>query len=198
MQRKSEVTMIINVSSAIGHTWEAVGVVWLAAFPFAKRAVRSQAAGGRVFHLLLVLVGFTLLGSHYLRQGWLGMRFLPDSPALGWVGFAVTLAGCGFAIWARMTLGANWSGRAAVKVSHELILSGPYAVARHPIYSGLLLACVGTTLAGGEWRCIAGLALIVAAFAFKMSQEERMMMETFPRAYPQYRQGVKALIPGVF
>jgi protein-S-isoprenylcysteine O-methyltransferase Ste14 len=189
---------MVNVNIAISYTWEAVGVVWLAAFPFAKRAVRSQAVGGRMSHLFLVLVGFALLGSHYLREGWLGMRFLPDSPALGWLGFAIAVAGCGFAIWARMTLGANWSGRATVKANHELIVSGPYSVARHPIYSGLLLACMGTALAEGEWRCIIGLALILVAFAAKIGAEERMMIETFPRAYPQYRRRVKALIPGVF
>jgi protein-S-isoprenylcysteine O-methyltransferase Ste14 len=190
--------MVINVSSAISYTWEAVAVVWLAAFPFAKRAVRSQSARGRVFHLLLVLVGFTLLGSHYLRQGWLGMRFRPDSAALAWMGVAITAAGCGFAIWARLALGANWSGRATVKANHELVASGPYSVARHPIYAGLLLACFGTALAEGEWRCILGLAFIIAGFIMKIGAEERMMIETFPRAYPQYRRRVKALIPGLF
>ena len=190
--------MVINVSSAISYTWEAVGVVWLAALPFARRAVRSQGAGGRVIHLLLVLVGFTLLGSHYLRQGWLGMRFMPDSAALAWMGVALTASGCGFAIWARLTLGANWSGRATVKANHELIVTGPYSVARHPIYAGLLLACLGTALAGGQWGCILGLAFIIAGFAMKIGAEERMMIETFPRAYPQYCRKVKALIPGVF
>jgi protein-S-isoprenylcysteine O-methyltransferase Ste14 len=189
--------MTMNSSAAIGYTWEAVGVVWLAALPFAKRAVRSQRSSGRAFHLMLVLLGFTLLGSHYLRQGWLGLRFLSDDPAMGWAGWALTAVGCGFAIWARMALGANWSGRATVKVNHELIMWGPYAVARHPIYAGLLLACLGTAVAEGEYRCVLGLALIVAGFAIKIWNEERLMMETFPDAYPRYRQRVKAIIPGV-
>jgi len=187
-----------NVISAIGYTWEAVGVVWLAALPFVKRTVRSQNAGSRVFHLVVVLLGFTLLGSRYFRAGCLGMRFLPESSALPITGFALTVAGCGFAIWARMVLGANWSGRATVKADHELIVSGPYAMARHPIYSGLLLGCLGTALAGGEWRCILGMALVVVALGLKISQEERLMLQAFPQAYPRYRQRVKALIPGVF
>lgn len=190
--------MTLNLDSAIAYTWESLGVVWLAALPFTKRTVRSQNVGSRVFHLVLVLLGFTLLGSHYLGWGWLGMRFLPDRPALEIVGLAVTVAGCGLAIWARVQLGANWSGRATVKAGHELIVSGPYAVARHPIYSGLLLAATGTALAGGEWRCIVGMALVAFAFAIKMRDEERLMIETFPHAYPDYRKRVKALIPGVF
>ena len=96
-----------------------------------------------------------------------------------------------------MTLGNNWSGRATVKAGHELIVSGPYSLARHPIYTGLLLASIGTALATAEWRCILGLALIVSGFAAKIGQEEKLMMQTFPDAYPRYRQRVKALIPGV-
>ena len=108
-----------------------------------------------------------------------------------------TIAGCAFAIWARIILGSNWSGRATVKAGHELIVRGPYAVARHPIYTGLLLASIGTALAMAEWRCILGLALIVIVFAAKISQEEKLMLQTFPEAYPRYRQRVKALFPGL-
>jgi protein-S-isoprenylcysteine O-methyltransferase Ste14 len=126
------------------------------------------------------------------------MRFLSAAPALGYIGLALTAAGCGFAIWARLTLGSNWSGRATVKAGHELIVSGPYALARHPIYTGLLVAAAGTALARGEWRCILGIALIIIAFLIKMSHEEKLMLQTFPDAYPRYRQRVKALIPGLF
>jgi protein-S-isoprenylcysteine O-methyltransferase Ste14 len=190
--------MTFDVSSAIGYTWEAVGVVWLASLPFSKRTVRAQNWGSRTLHLALALLGFMLLGSNYLRHGWLGVRFLPQSQILPWAGWVLTVAGCGLAIWARITLGSNWSGMATVKANHELIVSGPYALMRHPIYSGLLLGCVGTALAGGELRCIAGILLVGLAFAIKIGQEERLMMETFPRDYSLYRHRVKALLPGVF
>ena len=190
--------MTFNASSAIGYTWEALGLVWLVGLAFTKRTVRSQDWAPRIFHLVLALFGFFLLGSRYFRQGWLGARFLPDLPALGMAGFVLTVAGCLFAIWARISLGANWSGRATVKSGHELIVSGPYSMARHPIYTGLLLAAAGTALAAGEWRCILGIVLVMLAFAIKISQEERLMVETFPHAYPEYRERVKALIPGVF
>lgn len=189
--------MTFNVNSAIGYSWEAVGVVWLASFAFTKQTVRSQSSGGRLLQLALLLPGFLLLGSRVLGRGWLGIRFLPEAPALALAGLAVTVAGCLLAIWARLVLGSNWSGRATVKAGHELITSGPYGLARHPIYTGLLLAGVGTGLANGEWRCVVGMALIVVGFMLKISQEERLMLETFPMAYPKYRQRVKALIPGV-
>ena len=190
--------MTLNVQAVVGYTWIALGLVWLVGLAFTKRTVRSQAVGSRLFHGVLVVAGFTLLCGNQLRAGWLGARFLPPSHAADVTGVALTALGCLFAIWARIQLGANWSGRATVKAGHELVVTGPYAVARHPIYSGLLLAGVGTAIAFGEARCLLGLLLIFLGFTVKMSQEERLMRETFPDAYPAYRQRVKALIPGVF
>ena len=181
-------------------SWEALGIVWLIGLAFTKRTVKAQPDATRVFQMAVILLGYCLLGlgSNWLQSGWLGMRYLPVNFAFREVGAAMTLAGCLFAIWARVTLGGNWSGRATVKEGHTLIVKGPYAIARHPIYTGLLLASFGTALAVGQWRCILGLAILVPMFLVKMSQEERLMMETFPAAYPEYRQRVKALIPGVF
>jgi protein-S-isoprenylcysteine O-methyltransferase Ste14 len=189
--------MIMDVGSAIGYTWAAVGAVWLAGLAFTKRTVRSQPGGARLFHLALGAVGFTLLGSHWFENGWMALRFVPDTQGVRIAGLVLTIAGCGFAIWARLTLGANWSGRATVKAGHELVVTGPYSLARHPIYTGLMVAVMGTGLAVGEVRCILGVVVIFFALAIKMSHEERLMMQTFPAAYPQYRRRVKALIPGV-
>jgi protein-S-isoprenylcysteine O-methyltransferase Ste14 len=152
----------------------------------------------RLFHLALALLGFSLLGSRWFDVGWLGMRFVPDSPAVALTGLGLTIAGCLFAIWARLILGSNWSGRATIKSGHELITSGPYKLARHPIYSGLIVAVVGTALAGGEWRGILAVVLILLALFVKIGQEERLMVQAFPQEYSAYRQRVKALIPGVF
>jgi protein-S-isoprenylcysteine O-methyltransferase len=188
----------LNVDSAIGYTWEAVGLVWLVGVAFTKRTVRAQSRGTRLFHLALAALGFALLSKHGMTQGWLGLRFVPDEYSIAFTGFVLTVAGCLFAIWARLTIGRNWSGRATVKADHQLVTSGPYAVARHPIYTGLLLAVAGTALAEGEWHGILALIVIVLALMIKMSQEERLMMQAFPAAYPAYRERVKALIPGVF
>ena len=190
--------MTVNVAAAIGYTWETLGLVWLVGLAFTKRAVRTQPSGARLFHLGLVMLGFFLLGSDYFDAGWLGKSFLPTDRPLELAGLGVTIAGCLFAIWARITLGSNWSGRATVKEGHELIVSGPYALARHPIYTGLLAGALGTGLAIGKMRCILGFILIALALIVKMSQEERLMLQTFPDAYTAYRRRVKALIPGVF
>jgi protein-S-isoprenylcysteine O-methyltransferase Ste14 len=189
--------MEMQIGSAIGWAWAAVGAVWFAGTLSSKRTVRVQPFGARFFQLAVLAVGFTLLGWRRLAVGWLGARFVPALPAVAVLGVAITIAGCAFAIWARFALGANWSARAAVKEGHELITWGPYAVTRHPIYTGLLAAVAGTALAGGEWRHALGLAVILFGFLIKMSQEERLMAQAFPDAYPRYRRRVKALIPGL-
>jgi protein-S-isoprenylcysteine O-methyltransferase Ste14 len=190
--------MTLNYGEVIGYSWDAVGVVWLIGYAFTKRTVRTQPIGTRLFHIALLLLGAFMLGSSWFRYGWLKVRFIPPLESLPMVGMVMTVVGCAFAIWARVTLGANWSARATVKAGHELVTSGPYALARHPIYTGLITAIAGSALVGGEWRCVLGVAIIVFAFLVKMSQEERLMAQTFPDAYPAYRQRVKALIPGVF
>ncbi|HEX4756412.1 MAG TPA: isoprenylcysteine carboxylmethyltransferase family protein [Terracidiphilus sp.] len=194
--------MRFDAFSIVGYCWIALGSLWLAGLPFAKPVARRQPSGARIFQLLLGALGFTLLGSHWLRDGWMGLSFLPHTEPVRhdvqFFGLALTIAGCLIAAWARVVLGGNWSGAATVKASHELIVKGPYAFARHPIYTGLLVAVVGTALVVGEWRSIVGTMVILLAFFVKMSQEERLMLQTFPEAYPHYRQKVRALIPGLF
>jgi protein-S-isoprenylcysteine O-methyltransferase Ste14 len=189
--------MTYNAISAIDYTWEALGLVWLIGLLGKKPAVRTQPDSIRLFHMSLGLLGFCLLGGIGLRVGWLAIRFLPDVYGLQEVGLVLTIAGCLFATWARLTLGGNWSGRVSLMAGHELITNGPYKLARHPIYTGLLLALAGTALAIGEWRCVLGVAVILIAFLVKMSHEEMLLLQAFPDQYPEYRRRVKALIPGL-
>jgi protein-S-isoprenylcysteine O-methyltransferase len=190
--------MTLNTTSAIEWAWAVLSLVWLAGLAFTKPTVRSQPLSTRLFHLALAGLGFSLLGSQWFRLGWLGMRFIPDSQPIALAGLALTVVGCLFAICARFSLGSNWSARATVKAGHKLVTSGPYALARHPIYTGLMVAVAGTALAGGEWRCILAVVVILLALLVKMGQEEKLMLQAFPQAYPAYRRRVKALIPGVF
>jgi protein-S-isoprenylcysteine O-methyltransferase Ste14 len=111
------------------------------------------------------------------------------------MGLALVIAGLLFAIWARVHLGGNWSGTVTIKQGHELIRSGPYAYVRHPIYTGLLAALLGTTAASGTVHAAVGLAIIAVALVRKLRIEEAFMREIFPDAYQRYSAEVPALIP---
>lgn len=190
--------MGINVNAAILWSWIVLVIVWLAGVAFTKPTVRAQPGRSRIGYITLAVAGGVLLGLGRPGAGWLGRSFMPHTEAVALTGLALTVAGCLFAIWARATLGSNWSARAAVKADHELVTRGPYALARHPIYTGILLAVAGTALARGRWVGLIGLVLILAAIRIKIGQEERMMLDQFPAAYPAYRRRVRALIPGIF
>ncbi len=117
--------MTLNIGEAIGYIWDALGVVWIIGYVFTKRTVRTQPLGARLFHIAVMILGIVLMSTRWLSFGWLGTRFVPDNYNIQIAGLILTVAGCAFAIWARLTLGANWSGRATVKENHELSLVAP-------------------------------------------------------------------------
>jgi len=112
-----------------------------------------------------------------------------------------SLFGCrrghSFAWWARLHLGKLWSGRVTRKEGHRVVDTGPYALVRHPIYTGLLLAFVGSALARGEWRGVLAVLIVLAALWRKLRLEEKWMREQFGENYQQYSRRVAALVPFV-
>src|SRR5262249_15861597 len=145
-----------------------------------------------------VIVAFFLLFGRSIWPHWLRWRFFPASDAaLLWLGLALTVAGVGFALWARLSIGQNWSSTITIKVRHELIQTGPYRLVRHPIYSGLLLAFLGTAVVHGEFRGLIGFPLAILGWGFKLRMEESFMVQQFGNAYMDYKQRVKALVPFV-
>jgi protein-S-isoprenylcysteine O-methyltransferase Ste14 len=127
----------------------------------------------------------------------LKLRWLPENDWLRALGCLLALAGVAFAVRARQVLGENWSVAVQLKQGHELIERGPYRWVRHPIYSGLLLAFLGTAVLVGELRGLLALAIVAVSFWFKLQLEERWLGEQFGPAYADYRKRVKALVPGI-
>jgi protein-S-isoprenylcysteine O-methyltransferase Ste14 len=113
------------------------------------------------------------------------------------VGTLLVAAGLGLTAWARWCLGRNWSGIITLKQDHALVRTGPYRVIRHPIYTGLLLALIGTASAIGKWRGVLAVACALIGFLWKIRVEEERMRQTFPE-YEQYRKRTAALIPLVY
>ena len=119
--------------------------------------------------------------------------------AAPYVATALTLAGFGLAIWARLHLGGNWSATVTVKRNHILVRTGPYAVVRHPIYSGISLSALGLALLNsGDVRSIFAICLVFLGWRRKFQLEEQFMQEEFGDEYLEYKRHVKALIPFVW
>jgi len=116
---------------------------------------------------------------------------------LGVMGVILCAAGIAFAIWARRHIGRNWGMPMSLQEDHELVTTGPYARVRHPIYSGMLLAMVGSMLAeGAGW--LPPFLIFFVYFIYSAKTEEKLMVQQFPNEYPAYKERTKMLIPFVW
>ena len=190
--------MNIDFGEVIRWLWICVGIFWLAGWLGAKPSARTQATGLRALQMLFEVAAFYLLLYKRWLPPFLRIRVLPDAVTTGWVGVALVAAGAGLAIWARLSLGTNWSARVTIKQQHELIRTGPYAMVRHPIYSGLLLMVLGTAVEIGQVRGFVALALAFTGWFWKSRTEDAFMEEHFGVEYLQYKRQVKGLIPRIF
>jgi len=175
--------------------WLAWALYWLVSALSNKTTVRRESLASRLAYVLPLLAGGMLIGWRHLPWEWLNARLWPRSLAAYWLGVTLLAAGLIFSVWARVYLGRNWSGSVTVKEGHELVRSGPYGHVRHPIYTGLIVALLGTAIASGTLRAALGLAIVVASFLYKLRLEETFMRETFPDQYPGYAASVPRLIP---
>ena len=182
-------------ASVFSLMWLAWAVYWWALSKRVKATSRREPVGRRLLHIVPLVVAVVLLWVPRLPLPVLGEAFLPWSLPVYWFGAALTAAGLLFAVWARVHIGRNWSGIVTIKEGHELITSGPYALVRHPIYTGLSLAFIGSAVARGEWRGVLAVVLVVWSFWVKLKFEERWMRQQFGQAYDEYSRRVPALVP---
>lgn len=145
--------------------------------------------------LLIEVAGFVLLFADSAGIGWLGNKVLPRTLASAVVGVALTWLGVGLAIWARYHLAEYWSARITLKEDHQLIRTGPYSRLRHPIYSGLILAAIGSAAVIDRWRCVVGVCLVVIGYCLKAGKEEKLLSQQFGDAFQEHRRHTGFLIP---
>jgi len=165
----------------------------IAAIPV-KSAIRRAPLASHVIYTLPTLIAVWLL---FMRPPyeWLVTPVFPASAVVYAIGVALVAIGLAFTVWARICLGRNWSASVTVKHQHELIRHGAYAWVRHPIYTGILAAFLGTGVAVNQWRYLVAFVVILAALRFKWRLEEKCMQETFGDDYTSYRRKVPAIIP---
>ncbi|HVZ75775.1 MAG TPA: isoprenylcysteine carboxylmethyltransferase family protein [Candidatus Paceibacterota bacterium] len=176
--------------------WAVFLAVWIIAALGAKRNLRSH-RGFFIFRIVAFFVVVIALGMSRATR-YISLA-LPVSAASAWapVGALLCVAGIGFAVWARFYLGKNWGMPMSVKDSPELVTSGPYTYVRHPIYTGVLLAVLGSALATG-WVWLVWFAASGAYFIYSATQEEKLLSKEFLDAYPAYKKRTKMLVPFIF
>lgn len=184
-----------NLSFALKAIWAIFAAVWIIGAFTSKRSVRRQSWASRFGMVGGAIVEYLSLFGAARYFGFAERRFLPDSAIYLWIGLCMTFTGVMFSIWARATLGRNWSGIVTVKQNHELIRTGPYALVRHPIYTGILFALLGTIIFDGKIRSLILIIAVLSVLIHKMKMEEQFMAAQFGSQYTSYRQKTKALLP---
>ena len=186
--------MALNI---ISYCWISFAVIWLLAAFWTKQSVYQESRLQRLRYVIPILVGGFLLTKGHRLSDPLNHRVIPPVAAVAWTGAVLCIAGLIFCIWARFTLGRNWSGVVTLKGGHELITNGPYSLVRHPIYTGLLTMFVATVIVRGHVAGIIAIPFVVVSFWVKLRYEENLMLKKFPDEYAAYQQRVRCLIPFV-
>jgi len=174
---------------------------WILSSFSIKRDVKSSP--WRRFAWLRIVVVLVILSALWaksslgvLTQRWGIMQAVSPNTSLVFIGALSCLLGVSYAIWARVHLGRNWSPIPNVKEGHELVTSGPYRVVRHPIYTGIILATLGTGLAIHLWLII--FFIMTLNFIWRVKVEEALMIRQFPDQYPEYKKRTWILIPYIW
>lgn len=184
--------------------WLAFIASWWVAMLWTGKAVSRGAAGQRVGYTVGFAIGFTLLfasaaiGWHPDTHLWpVPLRPLWRPSALaGAILVVAEVASLAFAWWARVHLGRLWSGMMTLREGHRVVDTGPYALVRHPIYTGFIggswcyAALLGTPVA------VAGAAVLTAVMSIKAGAEEALLRrELGTAAYDGYAARTPRLIP---
>jgi protein-S-isoprenylcysteine O-methyltransferase Ste14 len=179
----------VELVFAVG--WGLFWLYWIAAAFSMKRGripwSRELRIRALIVALAVVLVRFGVFRGHGVQS----------DPWRAGIGLALFAAGLLFAIWARVHIGRNWGTPMTQKNDPELVTSGPYRLVRHPIYSGILVANVGTATAL-SWFWLAAFGLAAIYFIYSATVEEKFLTEQFPDAYPAYKRSTKMLVPLLF
>jgi protein-S-isoprenylcysteine O-methyltransferase Ste14 len=193
--------------TAIFIPWDIWAVTWIVAALWTGRTLKRPGFNSELLYRAIALAGFILLlgVAVHVRNGHiqltsfsgvLGTQYWMAPLAVNWAMVGVTALGFVFAWWARIHLGRLWSGRITRKEGHHVVDTGPYAIVRHPIYTGIILGAAATTVVLGNLHAILGTVLLIVGYWIKAKLEERFLREELgPEAYDAYRRRVPMLVP---
>ena len=175
--------------------WIAFISYWIISALNTKRTSKREPFVARYGVMFVEVVGFVFLFKESAGIGVLSQRVFHRSYVASVSAVTLSWAGIALAIWARWHLGQYWSGRITIKEDHKLIRTGPYTRLRHPIYSGLDLAVIGSAIAIDRWRCVVGVCVIIVGFWIKAKREEAMLAAQFGADFEEHRGQTGFLVP---
>ena len=176
--------------------WSAFVLSWIGAAFWADRAEKRPARREAWLYRAVTVAGVVLLvagGEQFTRAA---DRLWSFEPVVDYALVLVVLSGIAFTWWARLYLGRLWSSSVTKKADHRVVDTGPYAIVRHPIYTGIILACAATAAQLGTALAVAGVLVLWVGFWIKARLEERFLRSQLQEgAYDAYRQKVPMLVP---
>jgi protein-S-isoprenylcysteine O-methyltransferase Ste14 len=185
--------------------WFAGLVAWyVIRYPFERRAkkvgVTKSLFGWRESGLLaLAFLGLWIIPGIYALTGFPAALDRPLIPAIAILGIVTLCAALLLFYRSHADLGRNWSISLELRSEHRLVSSGIYRLIRHPMYSSFFLMAVAQLMLLPNWFAGAtGLVGVAMLYAFRIRQEERMMMERFGAEYRDYMARTARLIPWLF
>jgi protein-S-isoprenylcysteine O-methyltransferase Ste14 len=181
--------------SVIRAAWIVWLISWFAAAAWSERTVRRPAVRREVLYRVLTLAGAMFMFGFNPDGERADTPLWPVAPSVGWLLAALVICGFLFTWWARIHLGQLWSSSVTRKEHHHVVDTGPYALVRHPIYTGLLLAIVATVLLRGTIITLTGSALIAAGIYIKARVEEEFLRQQLGEPYAVYARHVPMLLP---
>jgi protein-S-isoprenylcysteine O-methyltransferase Ste14 len=187
-----------------GPYWEIISWCWVVFWVYWSFSVFRRRAPKRKVSITFTVLNTALLYAGFVlvllgrRSIWpFALRLTSEAAYLDVAGAALAVIGVAFAMWARRVLGSNWSGAVRITEGQYLVRTGPYAFVRNPIYTGMVLAVLGTALVAGTVGSLIGFVLVVLALWQKARVEERLLLEEFGEEYAAYQREVKFLVPFV-
>jgi protein-S-isoprenylcysteine O-methyltransferase Ste14 len=171
---------------------------WWAASLWVAKAATTAPLGKRVVYFLGFAIGFCALfaANHsdpYRRTGWLLWH---NPPTIDWLLLGGEIAAFAFAWWARVHLGRLWSGMLTLRKGHKVIDTGPYRLARHPIYTGFIFASWCYALIETRPFALFGAVVLTIVMTVKAKEEERFLRQELGAAdYDAYAAHTRMLLP---
>lgn len=185
----------IIIAATIQLSWVVFLVYWIVAAFRVNRMRTPEPPARRIIYLGLIVISLILFNGNPRYFGPLNRRFVHRGFWIASFGALLTVAGIAFAIWARNHIGRFWSGSVAIREDHRLIRSGPYSRIRHPIYTGVLVALAGTTLAVGNYRALLAFVLVLVSLIYKARLEEALLTREFGPAFDDHRRHTGFFLP---